>query len=243
VARRRIKLEQDEYDFPTNEALCDPWTDLDDEPSLKMICEIMAYVQFHEHLIQNLRHETTRYGWRPLWLGVGEGLYKTVILHYASIVELVLFTLAEQCYRTQGNESPDCVLACFRRTDRRFYEFSSKKVRVELNQCNLDTKLYGCHERTLPVDPREVGMDMLIRACRDMGLYDKEFSQRLSKLNDLRNGIHLRKQALLRKTHGKDHPFRHVYTQAVLEECKSSLEELSRKVVAYRSNSKRATKD
>jgi hypothetical protein len=152
VARRSIKLAQDDYDFPTNDSLRDPWIDLDDEPSLKIIGQIMSYVQFHEYLIKNLKNETN-YGWKPLWLDVGEGLYKTVILRYASIVELVLFTLAEQCYQTQGNESPDCVLACFKRTDRRYYEFSSKKVRVELNQCNLDTKLYGCHERELPVDP------------------------------------------------------------------------------------------
>ncbi len=64
-----------------------------------MIGQIMSYIQFHEYLIQNLRHETI-YGWRPVWLDVAEGLYKTVILHYASIVELVLFTLAEQCYQT-----------------------------------------------------------------------------------------------------------------------------------------------
>ena len=73
---------------------------------------------------------------------------------------------------------------------------------------------------------------MLIRADRGMGLYEDQFSQRLSKLNDLRNGIHLRKQALLRKTLAKDHPFQHVYTQSALDDCKSCLEELRRNVVA-----------
>jgi hypothetical protein len=234
MARRKIKLEQDEYDFPTSNALRDPWTDLGNDSSLRMIGQIMSYIQFHEYLIQNLRHETT-YGWRPVWLDVAEGLYKTVILHYASIVELVLFTLTEQCYQTSVKESPIGVVACFKRVDRRYYEFSGKEIQVRLNECSLRTKLYGCHQRELPIDARDVGLDMLIRAGRDMGLYDDNFSDRLSKLNDLRNGIHLRKQALLRKQLAKNHPLQHVYTKAALEDCKSCLEELRRKIVAYRS--------
>jgi hypothetical protein len=170
MARRKIKLEQDEYDFPTSNALRDPWTDLGNDSSLRMIGQIMSYIHFHEYLIQNLRHETI-YGWRPVWLDVAEGLYKTVILHYASIVELVLFTLTEQCYQTSVKESPIGVVACFKRVDRRYYEFSGKEIQVRLNECSLRTKLYGCHQRELPIDARDVGLDMLIRAGRDMGLY------------------------------------------------------------------------
>jgi hypothetical protein len=159
VATRKISLEKDEYDFPTNDALREAWTDLGDDSSLEMIGQIMAYLQFHEYLIENLRNET-RSGWKPIWLHVAEGLYKTAILHYASIVELVLFTVAEQCHQTRKNRSPNEVLACFRRTDRRYYEFSGKEIQVELNECNLRTKLYGCHQRDLRVDARDVGLDM-----------------------------------------------------------------------------------
>jgi hypothetical protein len=84
---------------------------------------------------------------------------------------------------------------------------------------------------------------MLIKAGLDMEVYDEDFASRLSNLNDLRNGIHLKKQALLRKTHGKDHPYRHIYTQKVLEECKSCLEELRQKIAIYRSNSDRAAEN
>jgi hypothetical protein len=116
----------------------------------------MSYVQFHEYLIKNLKNETN-YGWKPVWLDVGEGLYKTVILHYASVVELVLFTLAEQHYDSNKSKSPDGVLACFKRTDRKYQVFSSRKIRVDDD--NQHTKLYTCRERDLDVDPPRSGTE------------------------------------------------------------------------------------
>lgn len=233
MATRRIKLEQDSYDFPTNNALRAPWTDINDDSSLEIIGQIMAYIRFHEYLIENIRNET-QYGWKPIWLHVGEGLYKTAILHYVSIVELVLFTVAEQCYNSKGNRSPEGVLSCFKKKDRRYHEFAGKEIQVELNQCTLRTKLYGCQQREVPVNARDVGLDMLIKAGLDLGLYEKDFVDRLSKLNDLRNGIHLRKQALLRKSLPKGAPFRHVYTQQELDDCRTCVEDLRQKLVAYR---------
>jgi hypothetical protein len=233
VATRRIKLEQDNYNFPTNNALRAPWIDLNDDSSLEMIGQIMAYVKFHEYLIENIRNET-QYGWKPIWVHVGEGLYKTAILHYVSIVELVLFTVAEQCYRSQGNRSPDGVRSCFKKKDRRYHEIAGKEIQVELNQSALRTKLYGCEQREVSVNARDVRLDMLIKAGLDLGLYEQNLADRLSKLNDLRNGIHLRKQALLRKNLPKGAAFGHVYTRRELEDCKICVEDLRQKLIAYR---------
>lgn len=150
------------------------------------------------------------------------------------IIELVLFWVAQQHHETRRNKSPDGVLACFKRIDRRYYEFSGKEIQVELNERHLRTKLYGCHQQDLRVEPRDVRLEMLIKAGVDIGLYDKEFSERLSKLNDLRNGIHLRKQTLLKKKFAEDDPFKHVYTQAALENCKNCVEELRQRLIGYR---------
>jgi hypothetical protein len=233
---RKIKLEQDEYDFPSNSALSAQWSGLRDASSLQMIGQILAYIEFHEYLIQNLRYKS-RDGWQPLWLHVSEGLYKTAILHYVSIIELVLFTVVEQHYQSRRNGCPNAVIACFKRADLRHYEFSAKEVTVELNGCRLHSKLYAREQREAEVDARDVRLDMLIRAGVELRLYDKTFSERLSKLNDLRNGIHLKKQAQLRKKLAKDDPFQHVYTKEALDECKRCVETLQHKLASYRNKS------
>ena len=87
---------QTRYDFLSNAHYRLPWNFLPSERA-KVIAEHLTYLEFHEWLMDNLRHATQLDpeppDWSPLGLSVAEGFFKTDVLLYASICEAAIYTL------------------------------------------------------------------------------------------------------------------------------------------------------
>ena len=71
---------QTRYHFRSNASYRGPWDFLPNERA-KVIAEQLTYLEFHEWLMNNLRHarehEPRNGEWLPLGLTVAEGFYKT----------------------------------------------------------------------------------------------------------------------------------------------------------------------
>jgi len=70
----------------------------------KVIAEQLTYLDFHEWLMNNLRHSSepqpNAAAWSSLGLTVAEGFYKTDVVLYASICEVALYAVLRSVYVT-----------------------------------------------------------------------------------------------------------------------------------------------
>src|SRR5882724_1812875 len=89
------------YTFRPNQSYRDEWDFLPSSRA-KVIATQLTYLDFHEWLMNNLRHagerEPDEGAWSPLGLSVAEGFYKTDVLLYASICEAALFAVLRSVY-------------------------------------------------------------------------------------------------------------------------------------------------
>jgi hypothetical protein len=195
MAERQIHLSpKDTYVFKQNASYGADWSLLKDNDAQRMIAQQLTHLDFLQWLRDNVKYEDNNGHLRPLWLHPAEGIIKTLVVTYAAIAELALFSIANRYYAKHQKGSPTDVVSCFECSDMRYYEFSAREVTTELNnQAGVVTKLYGRVENTKKVHERDVTFDKLIKAGKAIKLYDAAFAQRLNVLRDYRNGVHLKK--------------------------------------------------
>lgn len=185
------------YTFRSNASYREPWAFLPNQRA-KVIAEQLTYLDFHEWLMENLRHATPlepdEDDWSSLVFSVAEGFYKTDVLLYASICEAALFSVLHSVFAYEADSVHQAVRDCFRRVEDRFHKITGHEISLKL-PTNVVTGQLGVgftHETT--VSDSEVKFASLIRAGEAIGIYDAAFRRRLDILRDERNTIHLAKQ-------------------------------------------------
>jgi hypothetical protein len=183
------------YDFRPNAHYRSPWNFLPTERA-KVIAEHVTYLEFHEWLMDNLRHATQQApapsDWSTVGLSVGEGFFKTDVLLYASICEAALYTVLNSVYSHDGSATHQAVKDCFCATEDCFEKIFNHKTSINLRGNNVvgTLCLHFPRERSIS----EPKFASLIRAGKAIGIYDANFERRLDTLRDERNTIHLANQ-------------------------------------------------
>jgi hypothetical protein len=183
------------YAFRSNASYRAPWNFLPHERA-SVIAEHLTYLDFHEWLMDNIRHasqlEPEADQWSPLGLSVAEGFYKTDVLLYASICEAALNAVLHSVYSHDEARAPQAVKDCFCTIEDCFEKISNYKASVNLRGSTVtgDVCLYFPREKTVS----ETKFASLIRAGKAIAIYDVNFEQRLDRLRDDRNTIHLANQ-------------------------------------------------
>lgn len=195
---------QTRYDFLPNATYHVPWNFLPYERA-KVIAEHLTYLAFHEWLMDNLRHATQHEpespDWSRLGLSVAEGFFKTDVLLYASICEAALYTALLLVHSHEGARAHQAVKDCFRTIEDRFHKISSYKASMNI-QGNVTGDLCLHLTREEPVS--EPKFTSLIRDKKAIGIYDANLEQRLDRLRNERNTIHLANQIERREFNNRD---------------------------------------
>jgi hypothetical protein len=185
---------QTRYDFRPNAHYRHAWNFLPNERA-KVIAEHLTYLEFHEWLMDNLQSATQLNpqpsDWLSLRSSIAEGFFKTDVLLYASICEAALYTVLNSVYSSDGNRAHPAVKDCFRTIEDRFHKISSYKASMNIHG-NVTGDLCLHLTREEPIS--EPKFASLIRAGKATGMYDQNFEQRLNRLRDDRNTIHLANQ-------------------------------------------------
>src|SRR5437773_7148891 len=119
------------YNFRSNESYRERWNFLP-RARAKVIAEQLTYLDFHEWLMNNLRHATEHEPengqWLSLGLTVAEGFYKTDVLLYASICEAALHAVLGAVYSKDRARAHQAVKDCFCRIEDRFHTISDHEI-------------------------------------------------------------------------------------------------------------------
>jgi hypothetical protein len=192
------------YDFRPNANYRHPWNFLPNERA-KVIAEHLTYLEFHEWLMDNLRHATQHdpepSDWSQLVSSVAEGFFKTDVLLYASICEAALYTVLDLVHSHEGARAHQAVKDCFRTIKDCFHKISKYEASMNI-QGNVTGELCLRLSREEPVS--EPKFTSLIRAGKAIGIYDANFEQRLDRLRNERNTIHLANQIERREFNNRD---------------------------------------
>ena len=183
------------YNFRSNESYRERWNFLP-RARAKVIAEQLTYLDFHEWLMNNLRHATEHEPengqWLSLGLTVAEGFYKTDVLLYASICEAALYAVLRSAYSNQGILAHQAVKDCFRKVEDRFHSICDHEVRMPAT--NQSGRLCLRFKRETPLSASEIKFTSLIKAGQAIGIYGADLTAGLDRLRDDRNTIHLAKQ-------------------------------------------------
>ena len=185
------------YKFRTNAAYRALWVFLP-RPRAKIIAEQLTYLDFHEWLMDNLRHasdtDPTDDDWSPLVFSVAEGFYKTDVLLYASVCEAALYSVLHSHYIAEGDLANQAVKDCFVRVEDRFHQVCGHEASLALHPQTVTGHLCLHFTHEAPLSSSDVKFISLIRAGEAIRIYDTAFRRRLDNLREDRNSIHLAKQ-------------------------------------------------
>ncbi len=185
------------YNFRSNASYREPWNFLPNARA-KVIAEQLTYLDFHEWLMDNVRHasqlEPEDAQWSELVFNVAEGFYKTDVLLYASICEAALHSVLRDVYWADEAGCHQTVKDCFRRVEDRFHRISSHKTSIAIPANPLSGQLCLRFSHEVTLGDAEIKFASLIRAGEAIGIYSNALRRRLDTLRDDRNAIHLAKQ-------------------------------------------------
>ncbi len=198
MAERIIGIHPEKrYNFRSNASYRQTWAFLPTQRA-KAIAEQLTYLDFHEWLMENLRHaspiDPDEHDWSSLVFSVAEGFYKTDVLLYASICEAALFSVLHSVFAYDADSAHQVVRDCFRRVEDRFHKITAHSASLSLpgNVVTGNLCVRFTHEST--ISDSEVKFASLIRAGEAIGIYDAAFRRRVDTLREDRNTIHLAKQ-------------------------------------------------
>jgi hypothetical protein len=198
MALRKISCRPDEYEFRTNYTYRAPWGFLPHKERAKVIASQLTYLDFHEWLMDKLRHtdrpEPDEDDWSPLVFDVAEGFYKTDVLYYASICEAALFSVLQKVQIVEGSSAHQSVKDCFERTEDRFLKLYGQAFETRTPAGPHRGQLALHYTRSIALKDSDVKFAALIKAGQDVGIYDAMLRKRLDRLRDDRNCIHLANQ-------------------------------------------------
>ncbi len=185
------------YNFRTNATYRTPWNFLPDDRA-KVIGEQLTYLDFHEWLMDNLRHSDSTNPeadqWSRLVFNIAEGFFKTDVLLYASICEAALFSILHDVFNDDGDSAHDCVKECFQRVEDRFHKLNSCEISLTTPARRVKGELCLRFTQETAISDSEVKFASLIKAGEAIRIYDAGLRRRLDTLRDDRNAIHLAKQ-------------------------------------------------
>jgi hypothetical protein len=189
---------QKRYTFRTDASYRAQWNFLPHKRA-DVIAKQLTYLEFHEWLMNNIRHaaehQPQHADWHPLGLSVAEGFYKTDVLLYASICEAALHAVLSSLYLANKAEADPAVKECFCRVEDRFRRITDHETSISFSATDIASgHLCVGFKSDKEIPGREVNFNSLIKAGEAISLYDSSFCGELDWLRDQRNTIHLAKQ-------------------------------------------------
>jgi hypothetical protein len=189
---------QKRYTFQTDASYRAQW-DFLPYARADVIAKQLTYLEFHEWLMNNIRHAAEREpqhaDWHRLGLSVAEGFHKTDVLLYASICEAALHAVVRSVYLGDKVGADPAVKECFCTVEDRSRRIVDHKASISFSATDVASgHLCIDFKREKNIADREVKFNSLIEAGEAIGLYDHIFRGELDWLRDQRNTIHLAKQ-------------------------------------------------